>query len=48
MESDKAHKRKAAYGSAQVVLQAARKPGPITLKAQADGLPPAQVMIKAR
>lgn len=48
MESYKAEKRKAFYGRAQVIIQALRMPGTITVKAQAEGLPYMQVMVEAR
>lgn len=48
MEPYKADKRKAFHGRAQVILQAARKPGTITLKAQTQGLPDIQLSAEAR
>jgi beta-galactosidase len=48
MESYKAKKRKAFLGRAQAIIQAARKPGTITLTAQTQGLPDMQVIVEAR
>jgi hypothetical protein len=42
-----ANKRKAFDGRAQVIIQVARHPGPITLNAHAEGLPYAQLAIDA-
>ena len=48
MEPFKASKRSAFHGRAQVIVQSARKPGTITLKAHAEGLPDAQVTVEAQ
>jgi beta-galactosidase len=48
MEPYTAKQRKAFHGRAQVIVQAARKRGSITLTARAEGLPRAQVRIDAR
>jgi beta-galactosidase len=47
-ESFKASQRKAFHGMALAIVQAKQKPGRIVLKASADGLAPASVVINAR
>ena len=48
MEPYKGDTRRACYGRAQVIVQAARQPGEIVLQAKAEGLPEAQLTIQAR
>ena len=47
-ESFKAHQRKAFHGMALAIIQAKPKAGRIVLKATADNLPAASVVINAR
>ena len=47
-ESFKGKQRKAFHGMALAIIQAKQKPGRIVLKATADNLPPASVVINAR
>ena len=47
-EPFKAKQRKAFHGMALAIVQAKQKPGRIVLKATADGLAPASVVITAR
>lgn len=47
LEPYKADKRKAFHGRALVIVQSARRPGSITLKARSDGLPEAQLSLLA-
>lgn len=46
MEPYQAQRRSAFYGRAQAIIQASRKPGVITLRAEAEGLTPAEVVIE--
>ena len=47
-ESFKASQRKAFHGMALAIVRTKQKPGQIVLKATADNLPPASVVLNAR
>ena len=48
LEAYKTNRRSAFYGRAQAIIQASRKTGRVTLKAEAQGLTPAEVRIEVQ